>query len=255
MATTVRYTTIKGELIAEKRAGIRSAYVPDPLGSTVALLDNTQAQTDTFTYWPYGEEKSRTGTTATPFRFVGTLGYYRDASVRTYVRARYLNTSLARWVTEDPIGFASKDSNIYRYCATNPMTATDKSGLAAKQDCEKSSRKPTGPIRVLAMVGPLQRQLPKPLPIPGLPWDLDDCVNRYCPADRDFWFRMCELEHAICLIRTPRGVNCDERRDRCCDEKVRDYRNCVSGCYQRTWVPHVCDPGAYPPWYNPLRGD
>jgi hypothetical protein len=59
---------------------VRKLYVPDPLGSTVALLDNTQTQTDTFTYWPYGEERVRTGTTPTPFRFVGTAGYYRDST-------------------------------------------------------------------------------------------------------------------------------------------------------------------------------
>lgn len=52
---TVRYTTINGEVIAEKRNGARRLYVPDPLGSTVALLDNTQTQVDTATYWPYGE--------------------------------------------------------------------------------------------------------------------------------------------------------------------------------------------------------
>ena len=61
-----RYTVIDGEVIAEKRNGVRSLYVPDPLGSTVALLDSTQAQTDTFSYWPYGENDARTGATATP---------------------------------------------------------------------------------------------------------------------------------------------------------------------------------------------
>ena len=48
---TVRYTTVNGEIISEKRNGVRSLYVPDPLGSTVALLDNTQTKTDTFEYW------------------------------------------------------------------------------------------------------------------------------------------------------------------------------------------------------------
>jgi hypothetical protein len=72
MAMKARYTVINGEVIAEKRTGVRRLYVPNPLGSTVALLDNTQAKTDTFEYWPYGEERSRTGTTATPFRFLGT---------------------------------------------------------------------------------------------------------------------------------------------------------------------------------------
>lgn len=47
---TVRCTGDNGEVIAEKRRGVRSLYIPDPLGSTVALLDNTQTQIDTFSY-------------------------------------------------------------------------------------------------------------------------------------------------------------------------------------------------------------
>src|SRR5438067_6061627 len=103
MAMRVRYTVVGGEVIAEKRAGVRRLYVPDPLGSTVALLDNTQTQTDTFAYWPYGEERSRTGTTPTPFRFVGTAGYYRDSGSRVYVRARHLDISKGRWLVRDPL--------------------------------------------------------------------------------------------------------------------------------------------------------
>src|SRR5256885_15799384 len=94
---TVRYTVIDGEIIAEKRNGVRSLYVPDPLGSTVALLDNTQAQTDTFGYWPYGENNGRTGATATPFQFVGTQGYYRDSASLINVRGQMLDTVQGRW--------------------------------------------------------------------------------------------------------------------------------------------------------------
>ena len=82
---------------------MRSLYVPDPLGSTVALLDNTQAQTDTFSYWPYGENDARTGGTGTPFQFVGTAGYYRDSGSRAYVRARTLDTQKTRWISKDPL--------------------------------------------------------------------------------------------------------------------------------------------------------
>jgi hypothetical protein len=96
---TVRYTTINGEVIAEKRNGVRRLYTPDPLGSTVALLDNTQTQLDTFTYWPYGEVRTSTGTTPPPFQFVGTKGYYNDGGGRVYVRARYLHTQKGRWLT------------------------------------------------------------------------------------------------------------------------------------------------------------
>jgi len=129
MALKARYTVVDGEVIAEKRSGVRHQLVPDPLGSTMALLDNTQTQTDTFTYWPYGEEQSRTGTTATPLRFVGTLGYYRDSSTKTYVRARYLSTQQGRWLTQDPIGFDSGDFNLYRYAENTPVNFQDPSGL------------------------------------------------------------------------------------------------------------------------------
>src|SRR3712207_4674980 len=111
---TVRYTTVNGEVLAEKRSGTRRLYVPDPLGSTVALLDSTQAETDTFSYWPYGEEQSRTGTTPTPFRFLGTRGYYSDSTSKSYVRARYLDRQKGRWMTADPLSFAGQDWNLYR---------------------------------------------------------------------------------------------------------------------------------------------
>ncbi len=134
---TVRYTVIDGEVIAEKRNGVRKLYVPDPLGSTVALLDNTQAQTDTFSYWPYGEDAGRTGTTPTPFRHVGTLGYYYDSSTRSYVRAREVDKQKGRWLTQDPIGFKGGDWNIYRYARLIPTTLIDPSGLDVFMCCAK----------------------------------------------------------------------------------------------------------------------
>jgi RHS repeat-associated protein len=124
---TVRYTVVDGEVVAEKRGGVRRQYVPDPLGSTVALLENSQSKTDTFQYWPYGEEAARTGTTPTPLRFVGTLGYYRDSATRAYVRARQLDVRSGRWMTEDPIGFAV-GFNLYGYVAGRPASMPDPSG-------------------------------------------------------------------------------------------------------------------------------
>ena len=127
MTMTTRYTVIDGEIIAEKRNGVRKQYVPDSQGSTVALLDNTQTPTDTFTYWPYGEVASRTGTTPTPFQFVGTLGCRQDSATKTYARARVLDTQKSRWLTEDPIGIMG-GLNLYCYAGNQPTSKIDPQG-------------------------------------------------------------------------------------------------------------------------------
>ena len=46
MAMKVVYTVVNGEVLSENRNSVKRDYVPDPLGSTVALLDNTQTKTD-----------------------------------------------------------------------------------------------------------------------------------------------------------------------------------------------------------------
>src|SRR5579872_6038788 len=96
---TVRYTVMDGQIIAEKRNGVRKEYVPDAIGSTVALLDKTQTKTDTFSYWPYGEVASRGGSTPTPFQFIGGRGVFGDGLGRNYARARLLMSTIARWLT------------------------------------------------------------------------------------------------------------------------------------------------------------
>ena len=46
-----------------------------------------------------------------------------------YNRARYLDLVLAHWISQDPIGFAGGDANLYRYVGNSPTNATDPSGL------------------------------------------------------------------------------------------------------------------------------
>jgi RHS repeat-associated protein len=46
-----------------------------------------------------------------------------------YNRARYLDLVLARWISQDPIGFGGGDANLYRYVGNHPNMATDPSGL------------------------------------------------------------------------------------------------------------------------------
>jgi RHS repeat-associated protein len=123
---TVRYTVVNGQVIAENRNGVRKTYVPDPSGSTIALLDDKQKITDTFSYSPFGELKSRTGTTPTPFQYIGTKGYYTDPNNRIYVRARTYQPNYARWMSVDPLW---PGESAYGYARNNPVRWVDRSGM------------------------------------------------------------------------------------------------------------------------------
>src|SRR5580658_3522832 len=128
MATT-RYTVFDGQIVSENRAGVLHDYVPDALGSTVALLDNTQTQTDQWTYWPYGESVRLKGSTQTTKLFIGTSSCNQDSASRTSMHHRGLDTIKGRWMTEDPIGYAGGDGNLYRYVVNDPIDLREPSGL------------------------------------------------------------------------------------------------------------------------------
>lgn len=101
--------------------------MPDPLGSTTALLDSSQNITDTWEYWPYGEVASRTGSNSTPFTFCGIWGYFKDLVDRLlYVRARFLEPNLGRWLTVDPLW---PKEPAYTYAKSTPTVRIDPSGV------------------------------------------------------------------------------------------------------------------------------
>jgi RHS repeat-associated protein len=133
MPMKVRYTVVNGQVIAENRNGVRKTYVPDPSGSTIALLDDKQKITDTFRYSPFGELKSRTGSTPTPFQYIGTKGYYTDPNNRIYVRARTYQPNYARWMTVDPLW---PGESAYGYARGNPVRWVDPSGTSV-QLCDR----------------------------------------------------------------------------------------------------------------------
>lgn len=140
MAMKTRYNAVGGEIVSEQRSGVKSFYMPDAIGSTIAVTDNAGTVTDQINYWPHGAIVSRTGSSQTPFLFVGALGYYTDSSDRGYVRARYIQNSDARWLTADPLGFDAGDWSLYVYASNNPVLYTDATGLyKTLQECRDAA--------------------------------------------------------------------------------------------------------------------
>ncbi len=143
MAASVVYSTWGGQIVHENRGGVERGYVPDTLGSTIALVDSTGTITDTWKYWPYGEVSSRTGTNATPFTYIGTLGYFKDlVSKLTYIRARFYQSLIGQWMTTDPIGpLMMMSGNYYAYSIGAPTSQVDSDGLLAQDPFETWKRK------------------------------------------------------------------------------------------------------------------
>jgi len=125
----MNYTILDGEVVSEDSSLVASDFIPDPLGSTVALVDGNQAITDQYDYWPYGEIRSHSGPSSTPFTYVGTLGYRSEGMASSYVRARTLRRDLACWTTVDPMSMLLGVGDPYLYANSNPTSWVDPSGL------------------------------------------------------------------------------------------------------------------------------
>lgn len=104
----------------------------DGLGSVVALTDSSGAVVNTYSYDPYGNTKSSTGTVANPWRFGGSYGAYHDADTGLYkIGARYYSPKLGRWTQQDPLVhlYDPVQLNRYAYAGCNPSNVIDPSGL------------------------------------------------------------------------------------------------------------------------------
>ena len=99
----------------------------DYRGSTVAMTDGGGNVTDRVAYSPYGGITSRTGTNDTPFLYNGSYGVQTDANGLLYMRARYYNPAICRFVNPDPLEFLG-GLNFYTFAKGNSISKIDPSG-------------------------------------------------------------------------------------------------------------------------------
>jgi RHS repeat-associated protein len=106
-------------------AGARN-FLTDALGSTLALADSTGALQTQYTFEPFGNTSVTGAATSNGFAYTGRE---LDATGLYFYRARYYNPQLQRFVSEDPIGYASNTVNFYSYVTNEPILYTDPRGL------------------------------------------------------------------------------------------------------------------------------
>jgi RHS repeat-associated protein len=109
------------------------SYHYDFRGSTVALTDGGGNLTDRFASSSYGSLIQRSGTNYTPFLLNGRFGVQTDPNGLLYMRSRYYNPYICRFINPDPIGF-SGGLNWYAFADGNPIRLIDPFGLWAGVD-------------------------------------------------------------------------------------------------------------------------
>ena len=91
------------------------------------VLDENGAVLDQITYDAFGNVVAQLN----PLLVNPILFTSREFDFETglyYNRARYLDPFTGRWTTQDPLGFAPGDPNLYRYVFNNPTMLLDPSG-------------------------------------------------------------------------------------------------------------------------------
>jgi len=102
-------------------------YLADHLGSVRQIVDETGNTVNSYQYDSYGRRTVLQEQVSNPFGYTGRE--YDSESGFYFYRARYYNPQTGRFISEDPIGLAGGDPNLYAYVRNNPTNTVDPSGL------------------------------------------------------------------------------------------------------------------------------
>ena len=117
-------------VIARERAGGTVAwYLPDRLGTIRDLINSSGSIIDHVDYSAFGtvldESEPSEGD-----RMMGFAGMERDTVTGLDLAVnRVQNPGTERWTSQDPLGFAAGDDDLFRYTGNEPANAADPSGL------------------------------------------------------------------------------------------------------------------------------
>jgi RHS repeat-associated protein len=103
-------------------------YHFDGTGHTVAVTNASQQAVNTYAYDPYGKIMAQQETVPQPFKYAGQVGIIDEGNNLYYMRARYYDANIGRFISEDPSGFKG-GLNLYAYVGGNPINLVDPSGL------------------------------------------------------------------------------------------------------------------------------
>ena len=130
----------------------KTYYVTDMHGNVVQLLDESGNVTKTYEYDSFGNEVKPEKKDENPYRYCGE--YYDKETEEVYLRARYYESSVGRFITRDTYTGESDEPlslHLYTYCANDGVNAWDPSGHCYKNGkwkrCKKVYHKKYKPLK------------------------------------------------------------------------------------------------------------
>jgi RHS repeat-associated protein len=114
------------QLLADE-VGVSTRWMlADHQGTIKDVVDRNGAVLNHISYDSFGQVVSQTSSIELRFGYTG-----REWDTETgldYYRARYYDPSVGRFISEDPLGFGGKDTNLIRYVKNSPTNWVDPSG-------------------------------------------------------------------------------------------------------------------------------
>lgn len=124
------YIRLGGRQIAEVRNGVREYIFSDHLGTPIVGVDASRNTLWRDSRTPFGE---RIQTVSNRSDRVGYTGHIEDSDLKlTYMKARYYDPVVGRFMSNDPVGFGSGGPayfNRYAYTTNDPVNLTDPTGM------------------------------------------------------------------------------------------------------------------------------
>ncbi|MDM8005916.1 MAG: RHS repeat-associated core domain-containing protein, partial [Phycisphaerae bacterium] len=111
----------------EEAAGASRCFAADHLGSNREVTGPAGGLLARYAFDAWGRRTLVGGSDVSPLGHTGHRAH--GASGLALAQYRGYNPELARWLTEDPMGFAAGDSNYYRYVSNRPVDVADPLGL------------------------------------------------------------------------------------------------------------------------------
>lgn len=100
----------------------------DALGSVVGVTTNTGAQVNRYEYDPYGQTLLSIGAPSSNARFLGKWGVVTQPQGIQLTSTRAYSSSTGRFLSQDSVGLAGGQANLYAYATNRPTTIVNPFG-------------------------------------------------------------------------------------------------------------------------------